>query len=362
VKLNGPVNRAQAQAYKGVLAVRKTRWGYVAQAWPRKRGPPKSPAQADQVAAFKQAIEWAKNPDPYDYALAVEGAKGSGMYPRDILERAMFGQLVICYMKDGTILQGRPQVATSIQTLLNQITEKEGSIIFRGVANWEGLNAGPLGYVLKSNGPDSDPSWQAEAGGGGNGLFAAIAGSPPTLAGAGLTTWVNQGSNATSDTEMGISFTGVSDSSHHYAHGLTVAVPATPYKLSILALGNEVRAFNALLFGWYDGANKLDVLSWQAQDTTGDRFLLNHATWASPTGASSFSSLVYSQPMTWLQIEDDGTTITMRRSSDGVLWVQMYSVAKSSGYLGASGYANIFLGIDCYNQAAAFTVAAWIEA
>lgn len=54
------------------------------------------------------------------------------------------------------------------QEILDQISSTQGSILFRGAADWEALAPGTSGYVLQTNGAGSDPTW-ASAGGGGGG-------------------------------------------------------------------------------------------------------------------------------------------------------------------------------------------------
>lgn len=62
-----------------------------------------------------------------------------------------------------------PTVAAEVQAILDQITNVQGSILFRGAAGWEALAPGTAGYVLSTNGAGADPSWIAGGGGGGGG-------------------------------------------------------------------------------------------------------------------------------------------------------------------------------------------------
>lgn len=48
----------------------------------------------------------------------------------------------------------------------------------------------------------------------------------------------------------------------------------------------------------------------------------------------------------WFKISDDGTTVHFYESNEGVVWDQLYSVAKASGFLGTSGYNQIGLDVN----------------
>lgn len=42
-----------------------------------------------------------------------------------------------------------------------------------------------------------------------------------------------------------------------------------------------------------------------------------------------------------MRMANNGTNITFSTSNDGITWVTVYTVAKASGFLGASGYTNV---------------------
>lgn len=62
-------------------------------------------------------------------------------------------------------LSDAPTIAAEVQAILDQITTTQGSILFRGAADWQALAPGTAGQVLKSNGAGADPSWGAGGGG-----------------------------------------------------------------------------------------------------------------------------------------------------------------------------------------------------
>jgi hypothetical protein len=102
--------------------------------------------------------------------------------------------------------------------------------------------------------------------------------------------------------------------------------------------------------GWYDA-------------TTGKFHLLAYATGQGTIPApvilvskfSAYNFLVgvdfstafngYSQPI-WLRLKDDGTNVSFGYSQDGANFLTLFSVAKSSGYLGASGYNQVVFFVN----------------
>ena len=64
-------------------------------------------------------------------------------------------------------LSDSPTIAAEVQAILDQITTTQGTVLFRGAADWEALAPGTAGYFLKANGAGADPEWAAGGGGGG---------------------------------------------------------------------------------------------------------------------------------------------------------------------------------------------------
>lgn len=88
--------------------------------------------------------------------------------------------IIVAYLADHTLQEGSgitlspsgnisdsPTVAADVQAILDQITDVQGSILFRGAADWEALAPGTAGQFLKTNGVAADPAWAAGGGGGG---------------------------------------------------------------------------------------------------------------------------------------------------------------------------------------------------
>lgn len=88
---------------RGRVYARTTMWGVVAQAWPRKRGKPRSWTTHWQSQQFGLAARMAANSEPIQYQTAIEMTKGTGWVPRDILVRAALGLAYEVYQPDGTL-------------------------------------------------------------------------------------------------------------------------------------------------------------------------------------------------------------------------------------------------------------------
>jgi Protein of unknown function (DUF2793) len=193
-----------------------------------------------------------------------------------------------------------------------------------------------------------------------SGLYGQIMGIPPTQAGTGLSTIVNQGSMTITDNTTGITMYAPSHSGDNWCL-LTQTAPSTPYTITMLI---SMDAFSQFVFagmGWYNGT-EFQVITISASGGVGVQ------NWNSVT---SFNANVYDSALTsnnpnpaWMQITDDGTNVTFRIGRAGSIGangdlIPLYTVAKSSGFLGGSGYTNICFGID--NNAGTDAIAALLS-
>lgn len=192
------------------------------------------------------------------------------------------------------------------------------------------------------------------------GLFAPVI-VTPTTSSTGFTTALNQSATFTaSNNAAGITLieTAPQTGTNSY-EGIVGAYPSAPFTKTFL-LSNVAPATSTasnweyagfiittttastspamqMYTGIYNGGNQIAV-----QGTTN----LTHSD--TGTTIASITPLTY-LPYMWLQYQDDGTNIYFRYSLDGSNWVKLYSVAKSSSYLGASGFG--YLGVFLLNQA-----------
>lgn len=162
---------------RGVVYVRQTRWGPVAQKWPRKRGKPKHAGQLWRQIEFGQIAAATKNVITQDYETACVITKDTNLVPRDVLMLAMMGNLFEVVDETGQVWKGWRFVVSNVQDVLEQLTNVPGAIPARGASLWEWISPGDVGDVLTYT--LGGPTWlPATGGGGGSGVTAYGYGTP----------------------------------------------------------------------------------------------------------------------------------------------------------------------------------------
>lgn len=151
---------------KGLFYAYQQDGSFHIKSWPPKRGKPRSEAQAETQALFKEACEALKRmPAPFlNYAR--EQCKGTPMLPRDYLMAALYGKMQTLKLQNG---ERRYSMATRVNMsiLMDNIGDQEGMILFRGANDlWLGLPIGEAGQVLTAD-ENLLPVWQDPEGGGG---------------------------------------------------------------------------------------------------------------------------------------------------------------------------------------------------
>ena len=91
-------------SFAKLLMVDTVRGKVRVRAWPKPRGRPKSAAVRSQNDWFKAATQKLNHVDPGQMRIAIEAAKGTGFYPRDLLMNAMSGGIIEVVFPDGTVL------------------------------------------------------------------------------------------------------------------------------------------------------------------------------------------------------------------------------------------------------------------
>lgn len=138
---------------------------WVTSKWPKKRGKPKSAAQAASQAFFSEICKAIKLTAPPIQHYHRENAKGTPMLPRDSLMAALYGNGPIIRFYNGKVL--RPMANKLLaSSMLDAIAWEPGSILMRHDDLWEPLLPGPAGYVLASRGPGLTLEWVPSGGGG----------------------------------------------------------------------------------------------------------------------------------------------------------------------------------------------------
>lgn len=176
------------------------------------------------------------------------------------------------------------------------------------------------------------------------GLYRQVMSATPTASSTGLATWLNQGTSTVTDATVGVTMD-VPPIGATVANvtGRYKAAPTVPYTIkALIGATRSANSNNAVGIGWYDGTNKLHLITLTMFSGTAPTVEVTK--WNNPTSYASadFISFFngYSQPI-WLQLRDDGTNISFSFSMDGANFLPVFSTAKSSGFLGASGYSNV---------------------
>jgi hypothetical protein len=135
-------------------------------------------------------------------------------------------------------------------------------------------------------------------------------------------------------------------------NGLYAAVPAsTPYRVAIYCLFNNTsESYWGPAFGWTDGTRFQTVGQVGAETWTISQFS-NYNTRASFTDNIRRLPIAGLSAGCWFGLRDDGTSVWFEISADGANYQPITSITKSSGYLGSSGYSNVFFGLFNLNQA-----------
>jgi hypothetical protein len=180
-----------------------------------------------------------------------------------------------------------------------------------------------------------------------NGLYRQVLSATPTAASTGLASWMNQGGATVGDGPTGIVVTAPASGGHSVI-GRYGAAPTPPYKINILvAITRSSNSFNHVGLGWYNGSNRLQIIDFATYG--GGANFIEVTQWNTPTShnASPFVSPVngFPQPI-WLQIADDGTNVSFAFSQDGANYLPVFSVAKSTGWLGSTGYSNVVFTVN----------------
>lgn len=188
-------------------------------------------------------------------------------------------------------------------------------------------------------------------------------GPAPSQTNTGLTTNINLGSGASVTTIVN-SLAGIClNTPAPPAGGNVVAIaavsPSTPYIITAkIAQTTTGSATCGVGIGWVNGSNAFHVFSslansdWEIEEWSGPTSFVGNSKSGGPIGPQGSRSF-------WMSIGDDGTIISFGLSMDGENFYTVYSVAKSAGYLGASGYTHVCFFEQAQGQANLSTLMSW---
>ena len=214
-------------------------------------------------------------------------------------------------------------------------------------------NSQVLTYTTASS---PNPCWTATAGGGGggSGLFSQIMSATPTLSSTGLTTaWNQAGTFSATNAATGIlindtTATPIGDINE----GVLKAYPSTPFTL-ITLMSNPMFTPDLGAGPWINiviASSPSGAVETFGMNKNASIYGLCGIRWSNPNtySAYAFDTSINVTPFIWLKLKDDGTTVTLFMSGDGVAWQFAYSETKSSSFLGSSGYNYLGVGMDTH--------------
>jgi hypothetical protein len=156
----------KAPSLKGIAVVSSWRGIPILRRWPKKRKRPLPEKTQEQNDWFTQANRLTKYIAPQLQIVARDAVAGTPLYPRDIQIQLMAGTLFsIKFPGEGIMysMATRRAVSDSIDVL----GQTESGILYRGADFWDVLPPDTAGKVLTTQGPNTAPSWEDAAGGGG---------------------------------------------------------------------------------------------------------------------------------------------------------------------------------------------------
>lgn len=215
-------------------------------------------------------------------------------------------------------------------------------------------------YAADGSGVDGGPP--AGFGTAGSGLFSAIISAVPTQTTLGMaTSYSHSGTYSQANNPTGFSMVETTScATTTCIEGVVKAYPSTPFTATVLlswpyywVTGNgmgivvaNTTTGQAMFFGLLAGSSS-GTNWWEpfvGSFTTPTSYNANVSVGPAPQGTPQGVPI-------WLKYQDSGTNITFSVSYDGSIYLQAYTVAKSSSFLGGSGFN--FLGLVILPQGVA---------
>lgn len=325
--------------------------------WPRKRPGKKSAKQQFWIDWFREANRLAKYTFALDQWSAIEYTKRSGLYPRDIIMSAMRGRLFEVIEVDGQEYVA-VAVKDDVSWNLDLLTKVPFSTLFRTDGAWTGLDPGASGDVLTSQGPAAPPAWQPPQSGGGTSFIQPFAADFTRLKSAIPGTSIV-------DTEGGVMIKAGPMSTFRRTGYVGKALPPPPYSIKTL-INMPQNPFDNYTFRGLclQDASENNAIAILIFDTNGTSQGLqitvqNFPTWFTNSQATNVTGITFKfsgalQPAQlglWFRIDNDGTTLTLLFSYDGVQWVVFATAPTNTGTFFPPAFAGyLFSGINSFGN------------
>ncbi len=193
-----------------------------------------------------------------------------------------------------------------------------------------------------------------------SGLYRQVMSETPTVVSTGLVNWINKGSATINESDVGLSVRSAGSSNTNTAVR-SMAAPTPPYKISALVSATRnSSSYSTVGLGWYDGSSKLHVFGYSTSNGGPSRFSVSRLNSPTSWNSDDFSSQLngFAQPI-WMQIADDGASLSFAFSQDGANYLTLYSVLKSAAWLGVSGYSNVIFTVNPEGGETVGTLMSW---
>ena len=198
-------------------------------------------------------------------------------------------------------------------------------------------------------------SYNPSGASGSRGLYSGLMSSDaPTQANTGLGTWYNQGSCTLSEHAGGLTILNPTLGGSDNIGGLYRTAPAAPWVLTTLvSISCPPGNYPAARLGFIDTTTgRTSSFGFCANGTL---YVANFSAPSSWDGDLATVSVAGTRVL-WLRLSDDGSSLHFSYSWDGVNFVELYSVSRSSAY---AGYTHVFFGASSYNITASATLLSW---
>jgi hypothetical protein len=198
---------------------------------------------------------------------------------------------------------------------------------------------------------------------GANGLYRQTTSATPTTANTGLATSLNPGMSTFADSAVGLTIDSPSTGGAVSIVGRFKSAPTAPYTIkALVAATRNDNSYGAVGMGWFDGNSKLHLMAYSINAAGAPFFLVQRWNSVTSFNATDFASALnaFAQPI-WLQVKDDGTNVSFGFGHDGANFLTIYSVAKSSGFLGPNGYSNVVFFNDARGGRSIGTIMSWSQ-
>lgn len=195
------------------------------------------------------------------------------------------------------------------------------------------------------------------------GLYAPLI-KRPKWADLGMYNTANLSSTEFSEHDMGVTITQPNRGSGDIYAIRYKPAPSPPYTITALLAMNLLASNSGgsgVTMGWYDGTKLHHI---RCPYVTGNGPVKLQVSRNSTLSAWAANDGTEQQPMAhpiWVRIKDDGTNVFFQASIDGINFATPYSVAKASGYLGASGYSNVHFGASANGPTTIATMLSYSE-